>query len=161
MWICQRCRAENRDSASACQACGAVRAAGRFGSAPQQRPVQTVQPPRVTPPVSPSEPEVPTAPRGGYQAPEQRMPKIRKKRAPLLSLACLTGGALCVLLPLLTALWAWTQRDTLHAELLPLLGADAPVWLGWTVYAATTLTAVLLSLLPGLWTLLLAKRKEG
>ena len=166
MWICPRCHTENRDADTACEACGAARAAGRFAS-PPQRPQQRIsrpaQPPRVTAPSPLQETaEAPAAPaRGGYQAPEFRASKPRRRRAPLLILSRWVGGILCLALPALTLLLAWRQRQTLFSVLTPLLlGPDAPAWQGWTAFGVLALTGALLSLLPGLWTLLLARRTQ-
>ena len=74
-------------------------------------------------------------------------------------LARVSGTLLSILLPVFTLLLSWRQRDTLRQALLPLLlPAGAPAWLEWICYGILTLTAVLLALLPGLWTLLLARR---
>lgn len=161
MWICQRCHSENRDTAAACEACGAVRAAGRFGSAPQ-RPHHAAQPPRVAPPAQAQEPEMPaSSTRGAYPPPDPFGGKPRRRRSPLNRLAKLTGALLCVLLPGLTLALAIVQREALMNALSPLIvQADGPNWLSWLVFGAFSLAGVLLALLPGLWTLLLTRKRD-
>ena len=159
MWICQRCQTENHDNARVCPVCGSVRPTGRFGSAPQQRPLNTAAPPRVTTAQQPSaqEPAQPSAVRSGYQPPEEHARAPRRKSG---GFARLAGVLLCVLLPALTLLLAWRQYETLFPVLTLLFtGPDAPAWQGWACYGALTLSAALLALLPGLWTLLLNRRK--
>ena len=69
------------------------------------------------------------------------------------------GGLLIVLLPLLVGLLAWRQYDVLAEALLPLyLTEKAPDWLRSVFYGALTAAAVLLSMLPGLWTILLSRK---
>ena len=64
-----------------------------------------------------------------------------------------------VLLPLLVGLLAWRQYDVLAEALLPLyLTEKAPDWLRSVFYGALTAAAVLLSMLPGLWTILLSRK---
>ena len=158
MWICQRCQTENRDSAHACRQCGTVRAAGRFGSSPQQHSGMGAAPPRVTAsqPVQAQEPSPLSPTRSGYQPPEENARAPRQKKG---GPARLVGVVLCVLLPVLTLALAWQQREILLPVLTPLFtGTKAPDWLNWTCYGVLSLTAALLALLPGLWTLLLNKR---
>ena len=154
MWICQRCQTQNRDGMQACPVCGTMRAAGRFGSAP----------PRVTAAaaaVPQAQESVPSGNhRSGYQPPEGNARAPRAARGKSGRLARLTGGALCVLLPVMILALAWQQREILRPVLAPLFtGADAPEWLGWTCYGILSLAAALIALLPGLWTLLLNRRK--
>lgn len=161
MWICQRCHSENRDAASACEACGAPRAAGRFASAPtMQRPGRTAQPPQVTSPGSAVEKQSSgAASRSEYQLPE--FPPRKRRRGPLAAFARFAGAALLILLPLLTAGLAVRQYDVLSSVLLPLiLNEKAPAWMALACYLLAALCAVLLSMLPGLWTLLLARKDE-
>ena len=67
---------------------------------------------------------------------------------------------LCVLLPVMTLLLSWQQREILRPVLASLfVGQEAPEWLNWTCYGVLSLAAALVALLPGLWTLLLNKRK--
>ena len=141
-----------------CPVCGAARSAGRFGSAPQQRSGMDTAP-RVTvaQPVSPQEPAPADPVRSGYQPPEENARAPRRKGG---GFSRLVGGMLCVLLPVIVLALAWQQREILFPLLTPLFtGPDAPAWLGWTCYGALSLTAALLALLPGLWTLLLNRRK--
>ena len=71
----------------------------------------------------------------------------------------LVGGLLIVLLPLLIGLLAWRQYDVLSETLLPLyLTEKAPDWLRSVFYGMLTAAAVLLSMLPGLWTILLSRK---
>ena len=160
MWICQQCQRENRDSVRACPVCGTVRAAGRFGSAPQQRSGVSSAPPRVTPAQTvPAQDPLPPSPvLSAYQPPEEKACAPRKKSG---GGARLIGGLLCVLLPAMALLLAWQQREILRLALTPLFtGPDAPDWLSWTCYGALSLAAALLAMLPGLWTLLLNKRNQ-
>ncbi len=146
MWICAQCNARNEDHETACAACGAVRAAGRFSP---QRPARSAENRR--PQVSRPSPS-----KSNYTLPDTDMP--RQPRRPLV-LARVSGTLLSILLPVFTLLLSWRQRDALRQALLPLLlPAGAPAWLEWICYGILTLTAVLLALLPGLWTLLLARR---
>ena len=103
------------------------------------------------------EPAQPGGPRSGYQPPEENIRAPRRRGGRLVRLA---GGLLCVLLPVLTLLLSWQQRETLLPVLAPLFtGPEAPEWLNWTCYGILSLAAALIALLPGLWTLLLNKRK--
>lgn len=154
MWICPRCHAENKDSAAACEGCGAVRAAGRFGSgAPEQHAARA---PRVTPAAEAAPPRrrVPE----GYQPPETQL-RARPPRQPFSGLGRAVGGGLLVLLPLLTMLLAWRQHGALSGVLTALLLDDAAGdGARMTVYIALAVIAALLASLPGLWTLLLSGR---
>ncbi len=137
-----------------CPVCGNTRPAGRFGSAPQRR-SDADSAPRVIPAQPPQAQEpAPTTPiTSGYQPPEENVRAARKKGGTPTRLA---GGLLCVLLPALTLVLAWQQREILLPVLTPLFtGSDAPAWLSWGCYGALALSAALLALLPGLWTLLL------
>ncbi len=162
MWICPQCHAENREANVACDSCGAPRSAGRFGSAPSRRP-SSVQAPLVSsapsrqardkrgqePPVSVS--------RSQYQAPEMDV-RARKERRPMAVLATVVGIILCVLLPLLAGLIAWRKYDVLQPVVTSLfLLEDAPSWVGLASYIAFAVIAGLVALLPGLWTVLLAR----
>ena len=155
MWICPRCHAENRDSAAACESCGAVRAAGRFGSgAPEQQSARAPRAPRVTPAAETAPLRRRTPER--YQPPETQV-RPRMQKRPFSGLGRMVGGLLLALLPLLTALLAWRQHDALAAALLPLLLDEAAGdGVRMAVYIALALTAVLVAALPGLWTLLLS-----
>ena len=160
MWICQRCQTENKDTVHACRACGAVRAAGRFGSAPTQYSGRGSAPPRVTAaqPVQAQEPPQNSPIPSDCQPPEEYTRASRGKKGGWA--ARLAGGLLCLLLPLMALVLAWQQREVLLPVLTPLFtGPDAPQWLARTCYGALTLAAALLALLPGLWTLLLNRRK--
>ena len=158
MWICQRCQTENRDSVRMCPVCGNTRSAGRFGSAPQQRSGMGSAP-RVTAaqPAQATEQLQPSPVRSGYQPPEGNARPPRRKGG---GFSRTVGGLLCVLLPAMTLALAWQQREILFPVLTPLFtGPEAPDWLNWTCYGLLSLAAALLALLPGLWTLLLNRRK--
>ena len=74
----------------------------------------------------------------------------------------IVGGLLIVLLPLIVGLLAWRQYDVLTEALLPLyLTEKAPDWLRSVFYGIHVAAAVLLSMLPGLWTILLSRRPRG
>ncbi len=141
-----------------CPVCGTARAAGRFGSAPQQRSGMGSAP-RVTAaqPAQAQESSQPSPVRSSYQPPEENVRAPRRGKGGFIRLV---GGLLCVLLPIMTLLLAWRQREILFPVLIPLFtGPEAPAWLNWTCYGVLSLTAALLALLPGLWTLLLNRRK--
>lgn len=159
MWICPRCQAENRESSAACASCGAIRSAGRFTSSVQEP--RVVQASRVSAPL-PESSQRPASIRNAYQPPDPEMGrKSRRHSHPLLTLGKWTGTGLCILLPILTALLAWRQYDALAQALLPLLiPGDAPRAIQILLYIALALIAVLLSMLPGLWTLLLARQNS-
>ena len=161
MWICQRCQTENQEYAAACASCGAARPARRFG--PAVRVDNRVQPPRVSSPgsgqdysssIQPASPPARPAP---GPAPQMR----KRNRSKAAALARGVGLMLSVLLPVLTILLAWRQYDLLSGALTPLLlGKNAPAWAGIVCYIILALTAALLALLPGLWTLLLARQNR-
>lgn len=165
MWICQRCYMENRETASACEGCGAPRAAGRFNASAPQRQSRPAQAPIMSYPHSQSETvplHSPAPSRGEYQAPPQE-PARQKQRKPslLLRFSRVSGMLLSVLLPVLTALLAWRRYDALSSALLPLLlGDGAAEWMKIALYAVLSFLAALVSLLPGLWTLLFARGRD-
>ena len=188
MWVCQRCQYQNQDTAAVCVSCGTARSVRRFGSSPQtaapapaavQRPAAATAPaPRVTPSQSSSSAPASgadsrAAARTAYQPPQEQPEDDyeyededeyeydRPGRGGSV-FGKIVGGLLIVLLPLLTALLAWRQYDLLSAALLPLyLTEKAPEWLRSVFYGALTAAAVLLSMLPGLWTLLLSRKPRG
>ncbi len=159
MWICPRCNFENREANVACESCGAARSVGRFGSAPPRRPS------------APPSPRVSSAPSRETREQEFARPFTPKEyatpdmdarpkpvRKPC-GLARCVGVLLCVLLPALVGLLAWRQYDALSEALLPLyLTEKAPDWLRSVFYGMLTAAAVLLSMLPGLWTILLSRK---
>ena len=99
--------------------------------------------------------------RGPYPPPDPFGGKPRRKRNGAEKLARFAGTLLCVLLPVLTLALSWAQRETLLSALPPLiLGEDGPAWLAWGIWGAFTLAGAFLSLLPGLWTLLLNRRNR-
>ena len=66
-----------------------------------------------------------------------------------------------ILLPLPVLVLAVVRYEILAAAIIPFLtGAEGRPILGMICYALLSLTAVLLSALPGLWTLLLARSVE-
>ena len=96
-----------------------------------------------------------------YPPPDPFGGKPRRKRNGAEKLARFAGTLLCVLLPVLTLALSWAQRETLLSALPPLiLGEDGPAWLAWGIWGAFTLAGAFLSLLPGLWTLLLNRRNR-
>ena len=161
MWICTRCQAENHDSLSVCEVCGSPRAAGRFGQNPGMG--NTARMPHVTAPVRqgaaarPAAPAVPAAPAAPIErrafAPDPEPPK----RSAVRVFAKAVGGLLLVLLPLLCGALCAVNQSALKEALLPLLlpeGTDGAVCS--LCYWALAAAAVLVSMLPGLWTILLA-----
>ena len=162
MWICQRCHTENHDSSAVCSLCGTQRAAGRFAPPAQPRSGRAAAPPRVSIPTQPDQMDpAPPVSRGGYQAQDPYQEQRRKKRSPLAAFARALGAALLILLPLPVLVLAVVRYEILAAAIIPFLtGAEGrPIW-GMICYALLSLTAVLLSALPGLWTLLLARSVE-
>ena len=164
MWICQRCQTQNREGVQACLVCGTKRVTGRFASAPQQQ-TGTVTPPRVTAAAAAApqmkEAVQPGNARSGYEPPEANARAPRAGSGKRGGLARLAGGLLCVLLPVLTLVLSWQQRETLLPVLAPLFaGQEAPDWLNWTCYGILSLAAALVALLPGLWTLLLNRKRK-
>ena len=183
MWICPRCNFENAEDAATCENCGSARSAGRFGSNPQQRRMPQTGAPRVAAAPAMRDPrdtrdprymrdprdprdlrdqdtvQMPrSATRSDYPAPDMDPPRPKRRRRPAAALARFVGAVLTVLLPLLTALLAWKQYDALCPALTGLLlpeGAADGLRIG--CYAVFALAAVLLSFLPGLWTLLAAR----
>lgn len=164
MWTCPQCQTQNQDTDSACAGCGAVRSAGRFNGSQQASP--SARSPRVsTPAAEPKQQQQaqgivrPSSVRSAYQLPETGvMPRPPRRQAVLL-LARFVGTLLAILLPVLTALLAWRQYEAIRQAFLPLLlGADAPAWQTIACYGILALIGVLLAMLPGLWTLLLARR---
>lgn len=152
MWTCPQCRTQNQDHDTACVNCGAIRAAGRFSS--NQHGART---PRVTSASDPSSAQPPA--RGGYSLPETGVQPRPPKRSPVIVMARFAGILLATLLPVLTVLLSWRQSDALKHALLPLLlPTGTPEWQGTVCYIVLAFIAALLSLLPGLWTLLLARR---
>ena len=157
MWICPRCNFENREANVACESCGAARSVGRFGSAPPRRPS------------APPSPRVSSAPSRETREQEFARPFTPKEyatpdmdarpkpvRKPC-GLARCVGILLCVLLPALVGLLAWRQYEALRPVVEGLFQTGDTPWLGLTCYVGFALIAGLAALLPGLWTLLLAR----
>ncbi len=175
MWVCQQCHSENKDALATCPSCGTPRPVRRFGSAPQHAPAAPASAPAVTQtqqhsasfsPAPVPDARTAAAARAAYQQQEQREDDYyddeemydRPRRGGSI-FGKLVGGLLIVLLPLLVGLLAWRQYGVLSEALLPLyLTEKAPDWLRSVFYGALTAAAVLLSMLPGLWTLLLARK---
>ena len=173
MWVCQHCHLENKDSLATCPSCGTPRPVRRFGSAPQAHTAgsASASAPRVAAAQEPAAPvpDARTAARAAYQQAVQREEEYeqfdndeeeldRPRRGGSI-FGKLVGGLLIVLLPLLVALLAWRQYDVLSEALLPLyLTEKAPDWLRSVFYGMLTAAAILLSMLPGLWTILLSRK---
>ncbi|MBR3016656.1 MAG: zinc ribbon domain-containing protein [Clostridia bacterium] len=175
MWVCQRCHTENKDTLATCPSCGTPRPVRRFGSSPQTHAAppavssaRTAAPQQESAASPAAVPDARSAARAAYQAAgqpdeayyddEEEMERPRRGGSVF---GKLVGGLLIVLLPLLVGLLAWRQYDTLCEALLPLyLTEKAPDWLRSVFYGMLTAAAVLLSMLPGLWTILLS-RKPG
>lgn len=154
MWICSRCHTENHENQSVCESCGAARSAGRFSAPAMQGPARA---PRVSPAASQPAPEMRRA-APAYQPPATDMPPARPPRRPLQFFARLVGILLCLLLPLANLLLLLSLSDLLSSipGAASLFGDMAP---GWKILAQIFigLLSLLLSLLPGLWTLLLCE----
>lgn len=149
MWICTHCHAENKDGYSSCDQCGATRSAGRFGSAPTVMGIRQQIP-------------VPAPAAGNGQPLHRQLDAQNQQRRPLpppahcmQGLGKTVGWALMILLPVLTALLAWRQYDVLSKALVPLLvdAGAADIW-KTLCYIGFALVGVLLSMLPGLHTLM-------
>ena len=181
MWVCQQCHSENNDAMASCPSCGTPRPVRRFGSAPQAHaPAPAASAPTVTQAQKASAAPVPDArtaaaaraahaARAAYQ--QQNQPEERdddyydddemydRPRRGGSIFGKIVGGLLIVLLPLLVGLLAWRQYEVLSEALLPLyLTEKAPDWLRSVFCGALTAAAVLLSMLPGLWTILLSRK---
>lgn len=163
MWICPHCHTENKEAYAVCGVCGAPRAAGRFGSAPQRAEAPLQEPARA-PRVS-----APRAPGAEYAVPARNYHARENEPAPeapprprlglVRRLGYIIGWALLLSLPLLCAALAWRQAPALRPLLAGLLlGPEHAELAASLCYAALALPAALLCALPGLWTLLLAKR---
>lgn len=149
MWICSRCHTENHENLSVCESCGTARSAGRF-SAPAMR--NTARAPHVSPAPAPETRRMPPV----YQPPPTDMPPARPPKSFLQSFARLVGILLCVLLPL-AGIAGWFFVNQMIASLPAWMSLWADVAPGWKIIAQIFLglLSLLLSLLPGLWTLLL------
>lgn len=152
MWTCIKCNAVNEDLYTICPKCGASRSAGRFGSA---APVKSVPYPQE----APVKPVQEAAPRPAPQPViNEYIPQPDKVRAG--GGVRFFGRMLMIFLPLLTALLAYLKFDTAVAALsLLLIGNEqaASQLVITVVYALFAFGAVLLSMLPGLWTLCIGK----
>lgn len=149
MWICNHCHAENKDGYTACEQCGTIRSAGRFGSAPT---ALNARPPQVSAPAvnhAPARYAEPSAAQARQMPPHPPAPRAIHKFGKAV------GGMLLVLLPALCALLAWKQYDVLSPVLVGLLvEADAAEMLKLVLYIGWALIALLLSMVPGLHILL-------
>ena len=162
MWVCQHCHSENKDTSATCSACGTPRPMRRFGSAPQARSAAPVSSAPVVASAQPSDQTAAStqpipdarsaaAARAAYQATvqqreneeyyddEEEMDRPRRGGSVF---GKLVGGLLIVLLPLY-------------------LTEKAPDWLRSVFYGMLTAAAVLLSMLPGLWTILLSRNNRN
>lgn len=164
MWVCNRCYQENNDQDAVCRGCGTQRVSGRFQAhqrraamPPPEAPLPPSQP-VVSPAQAVSEPVRQRPARAEFYAPPPfDPPKLR--RSPIERLSVAIGASLLILLPLLTAAFAWRQYDALSAALIPLLLAeDAASIVKIILYVVLSLIAALLSALPGLFALLAARR---
>ena len=155
MWNCIKCNAVNEDLYTICPKCGASRSAGRFGSA---APVKTVPYPAAEPKPRPQNAESKPAPTPQPPQAQEYIPQPDKVRAG--GGVRFFGRLLMVFLPLLTALLAYLKMSTYQVQLSILL-FDKAISEGsillTIVYVLFALGAVLLSFLPGLWTLSLGK----
>ena len=166
MWVCQHCHTENKDSLTICPACGTARPVRRFGSAPQSQQPSVSPAPRVTASVPNQADEAArTAAKSAKQAQDQQEDEYdeeeeyERPRQGGSVFGKIVGGLLIVLLPLIVGLLAWRQYDVLTEALLPLyLTEKAPDWLRSVFYGIHVAAAVLLSMLPGLWTILLSRK---
>lgn len=152
MWICTHCHAENKDGYSACDQCGAIRSAGRFGSAPTA--LNNRQAPMPAPGAS--------QPLHRYAAETKKHPPAAPapQKRYMEGLGKAVGWALLVLLPVLGALLFWRQYDALSGALVPLLlPADADEIFRVLCYAGLGFVAVLVAMLPGLHTLMQCGRR--
>lgn len=149
MWICPHCHAENKDGFTVCETCGAPRSAGRFAASAAP---SGARPPQI------SAPAVQAIP-ARYTEPGPSARQAASSSRCMQGVGKCVGWALIILLPLLTALLAWRQYDVLQGALVPLLAdADASDAVKLLIYMGWALVAVLLSLLPGLHTLLQCPR---
>ena len=155
MWNCIKCNAVNEDIYTICPKCGASRSAGRFGSA---APVKTVPYPAAESKPRPQNPESKPAPAQPIPQVQEYIPQPDKVRAG--GGVRFFGRLLMVFLPLLTALLAYLKKSTYQVQLSVMLFGNAVSEsniLLIIVYVLFSLGAVLLSFLPGLWTLSLGK----
>lgn len=161
MWLCPRCHKENEEQAIACAHCGVRRPSGRFKPAGESG---AVQPPRVTMPRE----QAPALRREGQRIqrhssacppPETGLYSAkRKKLGFLICFARFTGVLLCIFLPLITLLCAIGMYQSFNSMLLPLVLEDVIAeWVGVMLFVLASFLSLLLSMLPGLWTLLLAR----
>lgn len=166
MWICNRCQKENTEAEASCTNCGAPRSPRRFGSAPE---IHNAQLPQQNPTVRKTFPASHSAPQQSYEyISVQQRPDvdIRPARTPMAGFARFIGTLLMIFLPILTGLIAWRQHDVLCSALLPLfqIPEELPMLFSDLIfkigYIFLAVVAVLLSMLPGLWTILLTGKKR-
>lgn len=154
MWTCIKCNAVNEDLYTICPKCGASRSAGRFGSA---TPVKTMPYPQAAEQkAAPAEQKAAPVPQ--LPPPQEYIPQPDKVRAG--GGVRFFGRLLMFILPLLTAFLAYLKADTYMVQLTILLYGSATAEnkiLLIAIYAVFALGAVLLSILPGLWTLAIGK----
>lgn len=152
MWTCIKCNAVNEDIYTICPKCASSRSAGRFGSC---APVKTAAYPQDAKPAP--RPAEAAQPAPSTQAPHNEyIPQPDKVRAG--GGVRFFGRLLMLFLPLLTILLAYLKFDSYRVQLSVLLFGSAAAEASLPLilfYVLLALGAVMLSLLPGLWTLLL------
>lgn len=155
MWTCIKCNAVNEDLYTICPKCGASRSAGRFGSATPVKTMPYPQPAEQKP--APAEHKPTPAPQ--LPPPQEYIPQPDKVRAG--GGVRFFGRLLMFILPLLTAFLAYLKMDSCMVQLSVLLFGSASVEKNniilIAVYILFAFGAVLLSVLPGLWTLAIGK----
>ncbi|MBR5232014.1 MAG: hypothetical protein IKW00_07190 [Clostridia bacterium] len=157
MWTCIKCNKINDDLYPICSNCSASRSAGRFGSAAPARVVPYPPEPQGKPKTE--EPAPAPAPQSAPPAPEY-IPNPDGVRAG--GGVRFFGRLLMLLLPLLTAAAAFLKYNSTKGAIALLLSFGntaqnvSDIWI-IAVYVLFSLGAVLLSLLPGLWTLCIGK----
>lgn len=159
MWTCIKCNAVNEDLYTICPKCGASRSAGRFGSAAPVKTVPYPQPAEQKPqPVEKKPAPVPQSP-----PVQEYIPQPDKVRAG--GGVRFFGRLLMILLPLVTIAAAVLLFNTYLPQISVYLNLGTNLtdpnssisWIAVAVYILLSLCAVLLSMLPGLWTLAIGK----
>lgn len=159
MWNCIKCNAVNEDLYTICPKCGASRSAGRFGSATPVKTMAYPQPAEQKP--KPAEPK--PAPVQQMPPPQEYIPQPDKVRAG--GGVRFFGRLLMIVLPLLTLAAAVMMFNIYLPQLNVLLNLSTNLtdpnssisWISVAAYCLIALGAVLLSILPGLWTLAIGK----
>lgn len=157
MWNCIKCNTVNEDLYTICPKCGASRSAGRFGSASPVKTMAYPQPAEQKP--KPAEPK--PAPVQQMPPSQEYIPQPDKVRAG--GGVRFFGRLLMIVLPLLTALYAYLNTGIYLPQLSLLISGNEALDKGllivvaYALYILFSLGAVLVSLLPGLWTLAVGK----